>query len=110
LVDDVYAAEKKIMMGRIFDAIEDIADKYNISASYLHNTIYNVFKHYFWENSAEYFPSISYNKDEEWSYIYPWYVDPAKTYNNVYPLTQALGTQESAEQLWVKRRIIYIMS
>lgn len=110
LVDDVYASEKKIMMGGIFDAIEDIADKYNISASYLHNTIYNVFKHYFWENSAEYFPSISYNKDEEWSYIYPWYVDPAKTYNNVYPLTQALGTQESAEQLWVKRRIIYIMS
>ena len=110
LVDDVFAPEKKTMMGRVFSAIQSIANTYGISAPYLHQTAYNVFKHYFWDNSAGYFPSLGYNKDEEWSYVTPWYVDPAKTYNNVYPLTQALGTQESAEHLWVKRRIVYIMS
>ena len=110
LVDDVFSAEKKTMMGRVFTAIQSIAQKYGISAPYLHQTTFNVFKHYFWDSAADYFPSLSYNKDEEWSYVTPWYIDPAKTYNNVYPLTQALGTQESAEHLWVKRRIIYIMS
>lgn len=110
LFDDVFAAEHKTMMSNIFSAIQRIADRYSISSPYLHQTTYNVFRHFFWSNAAEYFPSLSYNKDAEWSYVTPWYVDPSKSYNNVYPLTQALGTQEDAEHIWVKRRIIYIMS
>lgn len=110
LLDDVFADEKETMMQDVFSAIEDIADENNLSAPYLHQTVYNVFRHYYWSHSAEYFPSLSYNKDATWSYITPWYIDPSQSYNNVYPLTQALGTQESAEQLWVKRRIIYLMS
>ena len=110
LIDDVFSSEKKTMMSNIFKALQRIADRYNISAPYLHETVYNVFRYYFWSHAAEYFPSLSYNKDEEWTYVQPWYIDPGKSYNNVYPLTQALGTQELAEQLWVKRRIIYIMS
>lgn len=110
LIDDVFATEKSAMMKRIFDAIEVIAREHNISAPYLHETVYNVFWYYFWRNSSEYFPSLSYNKDCTWTYITPWFLDPSKTYNNVYPLTQALGTQKDAEQLWVKRRINYIMS
>ena len=110
LINEVFATEKKEMMNSIFNACSRIAAKYNISAAYLHDTIYNVFWYYFWKNASEYFPSLSYAKDCTWSYIEPWYKDPTKTYNNVYPLTQALGTQKDAEQLWVKRRIIYIMS
>ena len=97
-------------MGNIFSAIQRIADNHNVSATYLHQTVYNVFNYFFWKNAAEYFPSLSYNKDEEWTYVTPWYIDPGKSYNNVYPLTQALGTQEDAEHIWVKRRIIYLMS
>lgn len=110
LFDDVYAVEHKTMMLNIFNAIQRIADRYNVSSAYLHQTTYNVFKHFFWDNAAGYFPSLSYNKDAEWSYVTPWYIDPSKSYNNVYPLTQALGTQEDAEHIWVKRRIIYLMS
>lgn len=110
LFDDVFAEEKKTMMTNMFTQIAAIASEKDISAPYLHDTVYNVFKHYFWDNSAEYFPSLSYNKDATWTYITPWYINPAQSYNNVYPLTQALGTQESAENLWVKRRIIYLMS
>ena len=110
LFDDVFAAEHKTMMGNIFSAIQRIADNHNVSATYLHQTVYNVFNYFFWKNAAEYFPSLSYNKDEEWTYVTPWYIDPGKSYNNVYPLTQALGTQEDAEHIWVKRRIIYLMS
>lgn len=110
LIDDVFATEKKTMMKSIFNACQTIAANHNLTASYLHDTVYNVFWYYFWRNSSEYFPSLSYNKDATWSYITPWAKNPSQTYNNVYPLTQALGTQKDAEQLWVKRRIIYVMS
>ena len=110
LIDDVFAAEKKAMMVRIFDGIQRVATEHNISASYLHDTVFNVFRYYFWSNASEYFPSLSYNKDATYSYITPWFLDPTKSYNNVFPLTQALGTQKDAEELWVKRRIVYIMS
>lgn len=110
LFDDVFAEEKKSMMVNVFNQIAAIANEKGISAPYLHDTVYNVFRYYYWSQAAEYFPSLSYNKDATWTYITPWYINPSQSYNNVYPLTQALGTQESAEQLWVKRRIIYLMS
>lgn len=110
LIDEAFATEKATMMKRIFTGMQNIAAQYKLTSSYLHDTVYNVFWYYFWKDSAEYFPSLGYNKDATWSYITPWFLNPSQSYNNVYPLTQALGTQKDAEQLWVKRRIAYIMS
>ena len=110
LIDEVFAAEKKSMMTKLIDAMSDIAGDKGIQAAYLHDTVYNVIDYYLWQHSSEYFPSLSYNKDATWSYITPWSINPIQSYNNVYPLTQALGTQKDAEQLWMKRRIAYVMS
>ena len=110
LFDTVFITEKKSMMKRVIEAVQSIAVDKNLSGAYIHETVYNVIDYYFWHNSADYFPSLSYNKDATWCYLTPWNIDPNKSYNNVYPLTQALGTQKDAEELWVKRRIVYIMS
>ena len=110
LIDEVFVTEKKSMMTKVIDAVADIAGDKGIQAAYLHDTVYNVIDYYLWQHSSEYFPSLSYNKDATWSYITPWSINPLQSYNNVYPLTQALGTQKDAEQLWMKRRIAYIMS
>lgn len=110
LIDEVFSTEKKSMMTKVIDAVADIAGDKGIQAAYLHDTVYNVIDYYLWQHSSEYFPSLSYNKDATWSYITPWSINPLQSYNNVYPLTQALGTQKDAEQLWMKRRIAYIMS
>lgn len=110
LIDDVFKNEKSSTMKKVISVLCEMAADVKLSSAYMHDTVYNIIGSYFWGNSSEYFPSLSYNKDATWCYITPWNIDPNKSYNNVYPLTQALGTQKDAEELWLYRRIIYIMS
>lgn len=98
------------MMTRMVGAMETMAGELGIQGAYIHRTVFNVFDYYFWSKSARYFPATAYNEDAAYSYLTPWAADPNKTYNNVYPLTQALGTQYEAERQWVERRIAYVFS
>ena len=89
------------------------------SGLHLHDYVFAALKHYFFANSAKYFPELAYYYDRKYSYLDPWQVVgqtapdgttyPA-TYNNVYPLKQALGDRYQDESLWVWRRIAYIFS
>ena len=91
-------------------AIEAIAREKGIAGQYLHESVYNVMAHYFFTNSAKYFPITAYQEDRKYGYIEPWLIDPTQAYNGVYPLTQALGDRYQEERLWIERRIVYLFS
>lgn len=110
LIGSCFRTGCKTMMSRMVNALVAMAGELGIQGATVHETVMNMFDYYFWNRTARYFPMLGYNTDSNWCYITPWVIDPNKTYNNVFPLTQALGTQYEAERLWVERRIVYVFS
>lgn len=73
------------------------------------------FKNYFWANAQEYFPESAYNYDAYFKYEVPFNQSPAdagRSLNGgtVEPLHQSLGNHYAAEEEWIRRRVIYLMS
>lgn len=110
IIRDYYQDEQKDMMGRIVQAIGNIATAKGITGNYTHETVFNVVSAYCWEKSAKYFSQTLYEGDRTWSYITPWLENDGIKYNDVYPWEQALGDQYQAEKMWVQRRVVYMFS
>ena len=87
-----------------------MATTLNVGGDYHWQRTYNVVDYYFWAQSAQYFGINGYNFDRDFKYIIPWVEVFDRTYNNVLPLTQALGDQYQCERQWVERRLAYIYS
>ena len=117
-----YQPELATMMATMVSGLRAIAIAKNLvtgAGLHLHDYVFAALKYYFFANSAKYFPELAYYYDRKYSYLDPWQVVgqtapdgttyPA-TYNNVYPLKQALGDRYQDESLWVWRRIAYIFS
>lgn len=66
----------------------------------------NFINAYFWNNGQNYFNKAAYNVDAVFKYESAWLANGQA----VDPLSQSLGDHYSAEQLWVERRILYMMS
>ena len=73
--------------------------------------LYAYFRKYYWSKAQEYFPANLYNADAKFTYETAKlaYLDGRYT-NDTDPMTQALGDHFSAEQRWVMKRIVYMMS
>ena len=110
LIRDNYQAEQKDMMGRMVQAMGNIASDAGVAGPTLHETVFNVVSHYCWDKSSKYFSQTLYENDRSWSYITPWLENSSIKYNDVFPWEQALGDQLQAEKMWVQRRIAYIFS
>lgn len=73
--------------------------------------IYAFYKKYFFDQAQEYFPSNAFNADARISYENGKLAYNAGTYSNdTDPITQSLGDHYAAEQRWVTKRILYMMS
>lgn len=73
--------------------------------------IYAFYKKYFFDQAQEYFPSNAFNADARISYENGKLAYIAGTYSNdTDPITQSLGDHYVAEQRWVTKRILYMMS
>ena len=73
--------------------------------------IYAFYKKYFFNQAQEYFPSNAFNADARISYENGKLAYIAGTYSNdTDPITQSLGDHYVAEQRWVTKRILYMMS
>ena len=105
-----YQDELKAMFEDIEDACVAIARRKDILGSQTYETVINVLESYFFDDSVKYFPMTAYQEDRTWTYITPWVLDPSKVYNNVYPLTQAIGDRYLDERYWIERRVIYLFS
>ena len=110
LVRDNYSTEIRQMMTAMANAAATLATTLGIQGDGLHGSMFNLISYYCWEHSAKYFAATLYESDRRWSYLEPWLRDPSAVYNNVPPLTQALGDQYQGEMLWVERRIAYMFS
>ena len=72
--------------------------------------IYAFYKKYYFDQAQEYFPANGYNADAKYCY------ENGKLYNRgIYsndtdPITQSLGDHYLAEQRWITKRILYMMS
>lgn len=99
-------------MRDIVAACNTIATDLGIAGDNLHESLYNVFEHFFWLESAKYFPQEGYNKDTAWAYITPWVEEIDKLFplNGVKPLTQTRGDAQYSEREWVKKHIAFIFS
>ena len=100
----------KDMLNSMVESLVTLAGQYNITGATVHESVQNMLRHYFWENSAYYFPLTSYNADGDWAYVDVWELDPTAVYNNVPPLRQANGTQLEAERKWVEWHIVSLFS
>lgn len=110
LLRDNYTDEIRNAMIDLANAAADIATSLGIQGDGLHGSMFNLVSYYCWEKSAKYFAATLYEGDRRWSYLEPWLINATAVYNNVPPLTQALGDQYQAESLWMYRRIAYIFS
>lgn len=115
LIIECYQDRIGTILGRMLNALRDMAIDKGIAGSNLHEAVFNMFDFYFWQHSAKYFPIMAYAGDSRFSYIDVWLRDinannHGRTYNNVFPLNQALGTQLEAEKQWVERRIVNLCS
>ena len=73
--------------------------------------IYAFFKKYYFDNAQEYFCENLYNADAEWTYEQSKLAYDAGQYtNDTDPITQSLGDLYAAEQRWIRKRILYMMS
>lgn len=73
--------------------------------------LYAYFRKYYFSEAQEYFPQNLYNADVKFAYENAKlaYMDGRYT-NDTDPMTQALGDHYSAEQRWITKRILYMMS
>ena len=73
--------------------------------------LYAFYKKYFFNEAQEYFPSNAFNADARIAYENGKLAYNAGTYSNdTDPITQSLGDHYAAEQRWVTKRILYMMS
>ena len=98
----------RAMMVDMINGLASMASSKGLAKGTSYETIFAMFNHYFWQNSAKYFPVRAYAEDTTFGYVHVWSLNPGATYNGVYPLTQALGTQLEAEQYWVLRNYLPI--
>ena len=115
LIIECFSDSIGVMLGRMLGALQSKAQAMGIQGDNLHQAVFNMFAYYFWTRAAKYFPIMAYAKDSKYSYVDVWMIGvdagaPDRTYNSVFPLDQALGTQLEAEKQWVERRIANICS
>ena len=73
--------------------------------------IYAFYQKYFFDEAQEYFPANSYNADARYCYENGKLAYRAGIYSNdTDPITQSLGDHYQAEQRWITKRILYMMS
>lgn len=108
LVDLAFAEEIPASARQFMAAMETLGGQTTGSAL---DKIYAFFKKYYFDNAQEYFCQNLYNADAKWTYEMAKLAYIAGTYtNDTDPITQSMGDLYSAEQRWIRKRILYMMS
>lgn len=73
--------------------------------------LYAFYQKYYFDEAQEYFPSVAYNADAKYCYENGKIAYMNGDYSNdTDPITQSLGDHYLAEQRWITRRLVYMMS
>lgn len=108
LLDLAFPNEIVAGMRRMMTKMEDLG---GLRSGSDFDKLYAYFRKYYFDQAQEYFPANLYNGDAKFAYENAKlaYMDGRYT-NDTDPVTQALGDHYSAEQRWVTKRILYMMS
>lgn len=108
LMELAFAEEKITNMRLMMTSMQSLA---GLKSGSDLEKIYAFYKKYFFNQAQEYFPSNAFNADARISYENGKLAYIAGTYSNdTDPITQSLGDHYVAEQRWVTKRILYMMS
>ena len=108
LLDLAFPDEIIIGMRKMMTKMEELS---GVKSGTDFDKLYAYFKKYYFDQAQEYFPQNLYNADAKFTYegskiAY----DKAEYTNDTDPITQALGDHYAAEQRWITKRILYMMS
>lgn len=107
LIGECFEVEAKTMGKKILGAMYEMS---SIGTTTIDRLI-GFFQKYFWDNAQNYFTKSAYNSDAEYKYEEAWPKYASGEYDvDVHPLSQSLGDHLEAEMLWVRQRLIYMMS
>ena len=107
LIGECFDTEAKAMGKKILGAMYEMS---SIGTTTIDRLI-GFFQKYFWDNAQNYFTKSAYNSDAEYKYEEAWPKYASGEYDvDVHPLSQSLGDHLEAEMLWVRQRLIYMMS
>lgn len=108
LFELAFPDEKAAMMRRMLDAMVSLSDSKKPTTL---EKLYDFQHKYFFSQAQEYFPAVAYNEDARISYEEGTIAYNEGRYSNdTHPITQSLGDHYLAEQRWITRRLVYMMS
>lgn len=101
--DEVFASMRKMML-----AMEKLS---GLNSGTDFDKLFAYYQKYYFSQAQEYFSQNLYNADARFSYENAKlaYIDGRYT-NDTDPITQSLGDHYAAEQRWITKRILYMMS
>ena len=108
LIDLAFADEVVTGMRKMMLAMEKLS---GLNSGTDFDKLYAYFQKYYFSQAQEYFPQNLYNADAKFGYENAKlaYIDGRYT-NDTDPITQSLGDHYAAEQRWITKRILYMMS
>lgn len=107
LLNECFEVEEKAMGKKILQAMYEMSDTGTTTI----DRLMGFFSKYFWNKAQNYFTKSAYNADAEFKYEEAWPKYTSGEYDvDVHPLAQSLGDHLEAEMLWVRQRLIYMMS
>lgn len=107
LLGECFDVEAKAMGKKILGAMYEMSSAGTTTI----DRLMGFMKKYFWDNAQNYFTKSAYNSDAEYKYEEAWPKYASGEYDvDVHPLSQSLGDHLEAEMLWVRQRLIYMMS
>jgi len=108
LIESAFAEEVISGMKRFMAAMEKLG---GLTTGSSFDKIYAFFDKYYFRRAQEYFCANLYNADAKWTYEEAKiaYMDGRYT-NDTDPITQSLGNHYEAEERWIRKRILYMMS
>lgn len=107
LLNECFEVEEKAMGKKILQAMYEMSDTGTTTI----DRLMGFFNKYFWNKAQNYFTKSAYNADAEFKYEEAWPKYTSGEYDvDVHPLAQSLGDHLEAEMLWVRQRLIYMMS
>lgn len=108
LMELAFPDEKIISMRNMMATMETLG---GLSKGNDLEKMYAFYQKYYFDNAQDYFPENAYNSDAKYCYEMGKvaYMDGRYT-NDTDPITQSLGDHYLAEQRWITKRILYMMS
>ena len=108
LIDLAFADEVVAGMKKMMTKMEELG---GLKSGTDFDKLYAYFQKYYFTPAQEYFPQNFYNADAKFAYENAKLaLNDGRYTNDTDPMTQALGDHYSAEQRWITKRILYMMS